>query len=190
MTNREIMESVGALLNGHFLLSSGKHSDAYAQCARLLMHPEKAQMVLMTVVEQVRNLRIDKVIGPAMGGIIVAYEIGRQLGVPAMFTERENDVMTLRRGFTVEANDRILITEDVITTGKSSLETIEALKEYGVEIVGLAAIVDRRVDNKKFPYPVYSAMKLDIKTYEKDDCPLCKEKVPIMKPGSRKKFDS
>ena len=97
--------------------------------------------------------------------------------------------MTLRRGFSVDKGDRILITEDVITTGKSSLETIEALKAYGVEIVGLAAIVDRRPEHVEFPYPVYSAMKLDIKTYEKDDCPLCREGIPLVKPGSRKKFE-
>lgn len=189
MTNQEIMQSVDALLHGHFLLSSGKHSDAYAQCARLLMHPDKAEEVLKSVVDQVQDLKVDKVIGPAMGGVIVAYEIGRQLGVPAMFTERENDVMTLRRGFSVDKGDRILITEDVITTGKSSLEIIEALKAYGVEIVGLAAIVDRRPEHVEFPYPVYSAMKLDIKTYEKDDCPLCREGIPLVKPGSRKKFE-
>ena len=185
--NLQIMKDCQAVLNGHFLLSSGKHSNGYAQCARLLMHPDKAAEVLSTVVDQVKDLSIDKVIGPAMGGIIVAYEIGRQLGVPAMFTERENEVMTLRRGFSVEKGERILITEDVVTTGKSSLETIEALKEYGVEIVGLACIVDRRKDDE-FPYPVYSALKLNIDTYESDDCPLCEQNIPLVKPGSRKKF--
>ena len=185
--NLQIMKELDAVLTGHFLLSSGKHSNGYAQCAKLLMHPKKAEEVLNTVVEQVRDLKIDKVIGPAMGGIIVAYEIGRQLGVPAMFTERENDVMILRRGFSVEKGDRILITEDVITTGKSSLETIKALQVYDVEIVGLAAIVDRR-GTAEFPYPVYSALKLSIDTYESENCPLCKEDIPLVKPGSRKKF--
>ncbi|CEM61018.1 Orotate phosphoribosyltransferase [Treponema phagedenis] len=185
--NLQILQDCEAVLQGHFLLSSGRHSDGYAQCAKLLMYPDKAAQVLSGVVRKLKELKIDKVIGPAMGGIIVAYEIGRQLGVPAMFTERENDVMTLRRGFTVEKGDRILITEDVITTGKSSLETIEALKDFGVEIVGLAAIVDRR-NGADFPYPVYAALEFNVTSYTPEECPLCKKGLPLVKPGSRKKF--
>ena len=119
-----------------------------------------------------------------MGGIIVAYELGRQLGKPAIFTERVDNVMTLRRGFEVKPGQRLLITEDVVTTGKSSLETIEVLKSFGAEVIGIACLVDRSANS--LPYPVYSATKLNIQSWEADECPLCKEGKPYVKPGSRK----
>lgn len=173
-----------ALLEGHFLLSSGRHSDRYCQCAKLLQYPDRAEKVIAEITKQVKNLNIDMVVGPAMGGIIVAYELGRQLGVPAIFTERVDNIMCLRRGFEVKNGMRLLISEDVVTTGKSSLETIEVLKAYGAEIVGVACIADR--SNGSFPYPVFSATKLDIQSWEADECPLCKQGLPFVKPGSRK----
>jgi orotate phosphoribosyltransferase len=173
----------GALLEGHFLLSSGRHSNRYCQCAKLLQYPDKAAKVLSVVVEKLKETPVDMVVGPAMGGIIVAYEIGRQLGVPAIFTEREEGKMTLRRGFEVLAKQRVLITEDVVTTGKSSLETIDALKQYGVEIVGIACIANRSKED--IGYPVFDAIKLDIESWEPDNCPLCKQGIPVVKPGSR-----
>lgn len=187
---KQTLMECNAFLNGHFLLSSGKHSDGYAQCARLLMHPDKAQQVLSVVTQKLKDVEIDVVIGPAMGGIIVAYELGRQIGVPTMFTERENDIMTLRRGFSVEHGQRVLITEDVLTTGKSSLETIKALEEYGVEIVGIACIVNRTKKNSIDKYPIYEACKLDIAAYEPENCEICKNhpELQLVKPGSRKKF--
>ena len=187
---KEILVECDAFLKGHFLLSSGKHSDGYAQCAKLLMYPDKAAEVLFVVAQKVRDLKIDIVIGPAMGGIIVAYELGRQLKVPAMFTERENDEMTLRRGFHVEAGQRTLITEDVLTTGKSSLETIKALEKYDVEVVGIASIVNRTKSDHIGKYPVFSACELDIAAYDADDCEICKQhpELALIKPGSRKKF--
>lgn len=175
-------------LQGHFLLSSGKHSNGYVQCAKLLQWPDRAEKVLSVVKDQVKDLGIETVIGPAMGGIVVSYELGRQLGVKSIFTERENDVMTLRRGFTVKENEKVLITEDVVTTGKSSLETIEALKEYGVEVVGIACIANRSGKDNLNGYKIYPAISLDIDTYESDNCPLCKENIELVKPGSRKKF--
>lgn len=176
-----------AFLQGHFLLSSGKHSDGYVQCAKLLMYPDKAADVLSIVADKVKDLGADVVIGPAMGGIVVSYELGRQLGLPAMFTERENDIMTLRRGFTVKEGQKVLIAEDVVTTGKSSLETIKALENYGVEVIGLACMVNRSGLKQIDKYPIYSAIDLDIKTFD-EECPLCKDGVELVKPGSRKKF--
>jgi orotate phosphoribosyltransferase len=179
----EELKKSEALLEGHFLLSSGRHSNRYCQCAKLLQYPERAEKVLATVAEKVKNLGVDLVVGPAMGGIIVAYELGRQLGIPAVFTERENGEMTLRRGFEIKAGQKILITEDVITTGKSSLETVKVLKEMGGEIVGLACIVNRSTE--KLEYPVYEAIKLNIESWDAADCPLCKQGLPYIKPGSR-----
>lgn len=173
-----------ALLEGHFLLSSGRHSDRYCQCAKLLQYPDRAERVISVITEKVKDLPIDMVVGPAMGGIIVAYELGRQLGVPAIFTERVDNVMTLRRGFEVKPGQKLLITEDVVTTGKSSLETIEVLKSYGAEVIGIACIADRTTGD--FPYPIYSSTKLDIQSWPADECPLCKEGKPYVKPGSRK----
>ena len=173
----EILKETGALLEGHFLLSSGRHSDRYAQNAKLLQYPDKAAEVLSVVAEKVKDLDIDVVCGPAMG---------RQLGKRAIFTERENNVMTLRRGFEIQKGEKVLITEDVVTTGKSSMETAKVIEELGGEVVGIACIVDRRV-NEIF-CPVYSAMQLEIATYEADECPLCKAGIPLVKPGSRK-FD-
>lgn len=185
---KNILRECEALLSGHFLLSSGKHSDGYCQCAKVLMYPQKAEKVLKPAVEKVKDLDIDVVIGPAMGGIIVSYEIGRQLGKPSMFTERENDEMTLRRGFSVEEGTKVLITEDVVTTGKSSLEAIKALENKGAKIVGIACLANRSGKEEINGYKIYSSIDLDIKTYDKENCPLCDKGLKLVKPGSRKKF--
>lgn len=184
--NLNILKEVEAVLEGHFLLSSGKHSGGYCQCAKLLRFPDKAAMALESVVEQVRDLPITKVCGPAMGGVIVSYEIARQLGKESIFTERKDGEMQLRRGFTVGAGDKILITEDVVTTGKSTMETVRALEAMGAEVIGVACIADRRAADCALELPVYSAVKLDITAYDPEDCPLCKEgKIELVKPGSR-----
>lgn len=178
-----ILTEVEALLNGHFLLSSGKHSDKYCQCAKLLMHPDKSEKVLKVVAEKLKNIEFDLVVGPAMGGIIVAYELGRQLEKPAIFTERTEGSMSLRRGFEILPGQRILIAEDVVTTAKSSMEVAELIKRYGGEVVGIACIVDRSASTIELP--IYSAAKLSIRTYDKEECPLCKEGMEYIKPGSR-----
>lgn len=175
----------GALLEGHFLLSSGMHSNRYCQCARLLQYPDKAEKVLAVVKDKVKDLEVDLLVGPAMGGIIVAYELARQLNKPGIFTERKDGEMVLSRGFEVKKGQKILITEDVVTTGKSTLEVIKVLEELGAEIIGVCSIVDRRSEDCKLQYPLYSACKLDIETYHKENCPLCKEGTPYIKPGSR-----
>jgi orotate phosphoribosyltransferase len=179
----DILKEVGALLEGHFLLSSGRHSNRYCQCAKLLQYPDKAEQVLKVAAEQLKDVQVDIVVGPAMGGIVVAYELGRQLQKPAIFTEREDGKMTLRRGFEIKPGQKVLITEDVITTGKSSLETAKVIQQCGGEVVGIACIVDR--SNGDVEYPVYSCIKLQIESFDPTDCPLCKEGTPYIKPGSR-----
>ncbi|BDR68119.1 orotate phosphoribosyltransferase [Clostridium tetani] len=181
----DILKECSALLEGHFLLSSGRHSDKYCQCAKLLQYPDKAEKVLKVVVEKIKDLDFDMVVGPAMGGIIVAYELGRQLKKSNIFTERQEGVMTLRRGFEIQKGQKVIITEDVVTTGKSSLEVAKLIEELGGEVVAICSIVDRRDDNIELPYNLYSSVKIDVKSYEEKDCPLCKEGLEYIKPGSR-----
>ena len=181
-----IMKESEAFLEGHFLLSSGKHSGQYCQCAKLLRYPDRAAKVLSAVAEQVKELPITKVCGPAMGGVIVSYELARQLGCESIFTERKDGEMQLRRGFTVGPADNILITEDAITTGKSTMETVRALEAFGAKVIGVACIADRRVENSELTLPVYGAVKFDIAAYDAEDCPICREgKISLVKPGSR-----
>ena len=180
----EILKKSDALLEGHFLLSSGKHSNRYVQCAKVLRYPEYAAEVLSTVVDKIKDLDIDLVVGPAMGGVIVSYELGRQLNKEAVFTERKDGVMQLRRGFEVKPGAKIIISEDVVTTGKSTLETKKALEELGGEVIGVACIADRT--SAPIGMPIYSAIKLDIQVHDAENCPLCKEgKIELVKPGSR-----
>ncbi len=181
---KELLKETGALLEGHFLLSSGKHSDGYVQCAKLLMYPDKAEKAIEIITEKLKDIDFDIVVGPAMGGIIVSYELARQLGKPSIFVEREDGEMTLRRGFDIKPGQRVLITEDVVTTGKSSYEAIKVVEDNGGEVVGIACVVDRSKGDIK--YPIFSGVKLNLNTYEKEECPLCKENLPITKPGSRK----
>ncbi|HSH36249.1 orotate phosphoribosyltransferase [Schnuerera sp.] len=180
----KMLKETGALLEGHFLLSSGKHSDGYVQCAKLLMYPDKAEKAVKLIIEKLKDIDFDIVVGPAMGGIIVSYELARQMRKPGIFVEREDKVMKFRRGFTIEKKQKVLIAEDVVTTGKSSYEAIKAVEEQGGEVIGIACIVDRSKEDLK--YPIYSGVQLNINTYEKEECPLCKANVPIIKPGSRK----
>lgn len=184
----QLLKASEALLQGHFLLSSGKHSDGYCQCAKLLMYPDKAEQVCSVIKEKLAGQKVDMVVGPAMGGIIIAYELGRALGCPAIFTERENDEMTLRRGFQVKAGMKVLVVEDVVTTGKSSFETIKVLEAAGAEVIGIACLADR-TQGANLKLPIYSAVALDIKIYDAEACPLCAaDTIPLVKPGSRKKF--
>jgi orotate phosphoribosyltransferase len=187
----DLLKESGALEEGHFLLSSGRHSDRYFQCARLLQYPDKAARALGPVAERIRadmdRLRIDAVVGPAMGGIIVAYELGRQLGLPAFFTERDDrGIMCLRRGFVIEPGQRVLIAEDVVTTAKSSGECAGALERLGGKIAGLACLVDRRLAGLDVPWPFYAAARVEAANWDEGDCELCKRGLPLVKPGSRK----
>ncbi len=180
----EILKQTGALLEGHFLLTSGKHSKQYVQCAKILRYPDKAAEVLQSVAEKLKALDLDLLVGPAMGGIIVAYELGRQLGIEAIFTERVDGQMELRRGFEIKQGDRIAICEDVVTTAKSSMEVKKLLESMGGEVIALASIIDRTAGNVDID--VISAIKLEIETFDKEDCPMCKAGMEYVKPGSRK----
>ncbi|WP_125152851.1 orotate phosphoribosyltransferase [Clostridium rectalis] len=187
-TNKLIIDTLKeseAVLEGHFLLSSGRHSDKYCQCAKLLQYPDKAEKVLKFVADKLRDLDFDMVVGPAMGGIVVAYELARQLKKPGIFAERQEGTMTVRRGFNIKKGQKVIISEDVITTGKSSLEVAKVIEKLGGEVVGLCCIVDRRDNSIEMPYPIYSAVKLEVKSYDKKDCPLCKAGLNYIKPGSR-----
>ncbi len=183
---KNILKETEAFLEGHFLLSSGRHSGEYVQCAKVLRFPDKAAAVLKPVVDQLNEIEYDVIIGPAMGGVIVAYELGRQCGKEALFTERKDGVMQLRRGFSIEPGAKIIIAEDVVTTGKSTVETKKALEALGGEVVGLACIADRRPAGFDLDFPVYSAIKLTIESYEADACPICQAgEIELIKPGSR-----
>jgi len=183
----EILKESEAFLQGHFLLSSGKHSSGYVQCAKVLRYPDKAGIVLSEVVEKMKDIEVDLVVGPAMGGVIVAYELGRQMNKEAIFTEREDNIMKLRRGFEIEKGTKLIIAEDVITTGKSTKEVIKIVEEMGAIVVGVACLVDRTAKDVDMGVPVYSAVKLDIGTYDAEECPMCKDgKEELVKPGSRK----
>ncbi|MCL1994358.1 MAG: orotate phosphoribosyltransferase [Spirochaetes bacterium] len=189
-----ILKECGAFLEGHFLLSSGKHSNVYIQCAKLFQHPDKAAAAMAAVAEKIRQdmqsggLAVDAVAGPAIGGILPAYELGRQLGLPAFFTERDDGgVMRLRRGFELKPGQRVVIVEDVVTTGKSSLECAKALEAEGAAVAGLACVVDRRLAGEAdMPWPFYPAVKVAAGNWEAADCDLCKQGTPAVKPGSRK----
>ncbi|WBW98910.1 orotate phosphoribosyltransferase [Oceanirhabdus sp. W0125-5] len=183
----EIMRECGALLTGHFLLSSGRHSGQYCQCAKLFINTEMGAEVMAVVAKKIkdRNVHVDKIVGPAMGGILPAYELASQLGKPNVFTERVDGKMALRRGFTIEKGEKVLIVEDVVTTGKSSLETAEVIRELGGEVIGIACVIDRKSSN--LDLPIYSAEEINIESYDAEECPICKEgKIEIVKPGSRK----
>jgi orotate phosphoribosyltransferase len=191
-----LLKECGAFLEGHFLLSSGRHSGRYFQCARLLQYPDKAAEALAPVATAIHeavsrgDFKLDALAGPAMGGIIVAYELGRQLGLPAFFTERDDSgKMTLRRGFEISGGMSILIAEDVVTTGKSSAECAAALEERGAFISALACVVDRRVKQPGTrDLPLFAAAKIAASDWEAADCPLCRQGIPFIKPGSRKLF--
>ena len=182
----EILKESEAFLEGHFLLSSGRHSSAYCQMAKLQQYPDKSALVLSKVAELVKDMDIDVVVGPAMGGIVYAYELARQINKRSIFTERVDNIMTLRRGFEIKEGERCIIMEDVVTTGKSSLETKAVIEACGGVVVGLACVVDRSKGTSPIPV-VASAISLDLPNYLAEECPICKEnKLDLVKPGSRK----
>lgn len=180
-----ILQEVGAIQSGHFLLSSGYHSDKYVQCAKVLQYPKYSKMLAKEIVSKFRNKKVDVVIGPALGGITLAYEVARQLKVRGIFAEREDDVVQLRRGFEIKKGEKVLIVEDVITTGKSTKEVVDLVESSGGKIVGFGCIV-LRDKNLKLGKKIFSLLKVDFRKYKRDECPLCLSNVPIIKPGSRK----
>ena len=181
-----IFQQTGALLEGHFLLTSGLHSPRYLQCALVLQHPLHAEWIGKEIAAPYQQEQISAVIAPAIGGIIVAHETARALGVKALFTERDNGLMTLRRGFKLEAGERILVVEDVVTTGGSTRETIEAVEVAGGKVIGAGSVVDRSGGNVDVGVPRVALLTLIVPTYQPDNCPLCAQGSSAVKPGSRK----
>jgi orotate phosphoribosyltransferase len=182
----EIFKKTGALLQGHFLLTSGRHSNIYFQCAKVLQYPEYTEQVCSIIAGYFKDYEIDTVISPAMGGIIVGQEVARQLKKRSIFAEREDKKLTLRRGFTIDRGEKVLVCEDVVTTGGSVFEVINIVKEHGGEVAGVGYIVDRSNGRVDFGFPQKSTMKMEVISYLPEECPLCKENIPLVKPGSRK----
>jgi orotate phosphoribosyltransferase len=185
---KEIFLKTDAFLEGHFLLSSGLHSPYYLQCAKVLQYPEFAEELCKELARRINELGVeyDLVIAPALGGIIVSYETSRHLGVRGIFAERVDGKLTLRRGFEIKPGERAVVVEDVVTTGKSTRETIEVVKQHGGEVVAVGSLVDRSGGKVNFGVPFVTLWRLEVPVFEPDSCPLCEEgKIPLVKPGSR-----
>ena len=181
----DIFRETGALLQGHFILTSGRHSASYFQCAKVLQYPEHLQLFANEIVNYFRDLSIDLVISPAVGGIVLGTEVGRQLNVQTIFTERESGVMTLRRGFEILAGNNVLVVEDVITTGGSVQEVMNVAIKAGANIVGVGVLVDRSGGAVKLHDNQFCITELEVVSYGADEVPEKLASIPILKPGSR-----
>jgi orotate phosphoribosyltransferase len=180
-----LFRSSGALLEGHFKLSSGLHSGGYLQCALVLQHPAYAEKLGQELGAQLRPLGATKVLSPALGGLIIGHEVGRELGLPAIFAERVDGKLTLRRGFSLDAADRVVVIEDVVTTGGSTRETMDVATAAGATVVGAGSIIDRSGGNPNLSVPFKALVTLSLPTYEAQACPMCAAGSPVTKPGSR-----
>ena len=182
------LEETGAHLQGHFLLSSGLHSDHYFQCAKLLQHPDLAEEAGHALAERFLDRQVEVVVSPALGGIIIGHEVARALGVRCVFGERygEDRKLTLRRGFEIEPGEKALLVEDVVTTGGSVLELKKLVQSQGGDPIAYAAIVDRSQDTGALGLPLESLVKVKVNVYSPENCPLCAQALPVVKPGSRK----
>ena len=190
MTRDELLDLYrrsGALLDGHFRLTSGLHSPGYLQCALVLQHPQHAEALGRAIADRTRDVRPTVVLSPALGGVVIGQEVGRALGVRAIFAERQDGALMLRRGFVIGDRDRVLVVEDVITTGGSTRETMRVATAAGGHVVGAASIVDRAAATgaSTFEVPFVALLTIDLPTYEPDACPLCAQGLPVVKPGSR-----
>ena len=184
----KILKETNALLDGHFVLSSGLHSAQYVQCAKLLSFPKKAEIICSSLSEKIKEVykEIDLILSPAIGGIVVGYEIGRQLGIETIFAERSNGELDLRRGFKIHENSKVLIVEDVITTGKSALECSKLVKSAKAEVIGYSCIIDRSNKNILIKDNIISELKINIETYKNENLPDNLKNIKPIKPGSRK----
>jgi orotate phosphoribosyltransferase len=190
MTEAEVLDIFrkhSALLEGHFILSSGLHSDRYIQCALVLQHPRVAEQLCSALAAKLRHLGATLVAAPALGGVIVSHEVARALGLRALFTERQEGVMLLRRGFSLAPGEPTLVVEDVITTGGSTRETMAAVEQAGGKIVGVGALIDRSGGKADLGVPKAALVTLSVQNYDPADCPLCTSGLPPVKPGSRTK---
>lgn len=182
----EKFSQTDALLDGHFILSSGLHSSKYLQCALALQYPADAEKFGRAIAEKFADAGIETVASPAIGGLIIGYAVAAALNVRFIWTERQDGIMTLRRGFSVRRDEKILVVEDVITTGGSTRECIEALEKHGAKVVAAASIIDRSNGTADVGVPRISLAALDVPAYSPDECPMCAEGVDAVKPGSRK----
>ena len=188
MTEKEIiaiLDSTGARQTGHFLLTSGRHSGEYMQCAKLFVNPKISERLCFALAKKIKDLKVDYVVSPALGGILMGYELARALGCDNYFAERVDSTFALRRGFTLKQGEKVIVAEDVITTGGSVKEVIELVRSQGAEVIGVAVIVDRSGGTIDFGIPLYSLWQTNIATYDKGSCPLCQTGLPLVKPGSR-----
>jgi orotate phosphoribosyltransferase len=192
MSSMVLFEDTGAYLHGHFRLTSGLHSGEYLQCAKVLAHPEYAERLGRALSEKIRTLTggatIDVVVAPAMGGIIIGHEVARALGARSLFTERDaaSNSMTLRRGFEIAAGERAVVIEDVITTGGSTKEVVHAIAAAGAQVLAAGSIVDRSGGRAEVGVPRVALETLETVAYQPEECPLCREGMPLVKPGSRR----
>jgi orotate phosphoribosyltransferase len=180
-----LFRTSGALLDGHFRLTSGLHSSGYLQCALVLQHPATAGSLGRAIADRTRDLKPTVVLSPALGGVVIGHEVGRALGVRAIFAERQDGALTLRRGFSLAHTDRVLVIEDVLTTGGSTRETMDVARSAGAQVVGAASIVDRSGGGVRFDVPFHALVDVSLPTYEPGACPLCAQGLPVVKPGSR-----
>jgi len=180
---RILLES-GAVQEGHFLLTSGRHSPVYVEKFNVLQRPHYAEQLCKMIADHFRHQNIEVVAAPAVGGIIIAYEVARQLGVRSIFAEREEGKRAFRRGFTLRPEERVLVVEDVITTGGSVAEVLFAVRERGAQVVGVGVLVDRSIAPVDFGAPLFSCHRLSLPTYAPEECPLCAKRLPMTKPGS------
>jgi orotate phosphoribosyltransferase len=191
MNDQQILQEfkdAGAILSGHFILSSGLHSNTYLQCARVLMDASRGERLCKALADKIRSsgTHFDVIVAPAMGGVVVGYEMARQLKIPGMFCERVDGKFELRRGFSLDKGQRVLIVEDVVTTGKSSMEAVACVKEYGAEPLAVCSLIDRRSNNDtSLTLPLISLLKLDVPTFKPDALPEELKNIPAIKPGSR-----
>ena len=182
----EIFKKTKSLFEGHFLLTSGRHSDKYFQCAKVLQYPEYIEQLCSIIANHFKNYEIDNVISPAIGGLVVGQEVALQLNKRFIFAERENKNLTLRRGFSLSEGEKVLISEDVVTTGGSVFEVIDIVKNNNAKVAGVGFIVDRSNGKVDFGYPQISTLKMEVISYLPEECPLCTQGLEITKPGSRK----
>ena len=181
----DIFRETGALLQGHFILTSGRHSATYFQCAKVLQYPDHLQSFANEIVDHFRDLAVDQVISPAIGGIVLGTEVGRQLNVQTIFAEREGGIMTLRRGFEIQTGNNVLIIEDVVTTGGSVQEVINVVTKAGANIVGVGVLVDRSGGAVKLHNNQFCVTELEVVSYGSDEVPEELASIPVLKPGSR-----
>ena len=188
MTHDEIVatfQRIGALLEGHFLLRSGLHSNRFFQAALLLQYPDIAESLCKEIAKKVEGLGAEVVISPAVGGLIVGQEIARALKIRAIFADKENDMLVLKRGFAIKPGEKVLVAEDVVTKGGRVQQTIDLARKLGGDVVGVGVVADRSGGEAQFGVPFHSLIKLELATYQPDACPLCKAKIPLVKPGSK-----